>query len=58
MGENTACPKKTRRAYSEPQLTEVVLRPEEAVLGNCKMSNVGPFQASCASPTTCKAIAS
>jgi hypothetical protein len=27
-----------RRAYRRPTLTQVPLRPEEAVLGNCKTS--------------------
>jgi hypothetical protein len=43
-----------KRAYAEPTLTEVLLRPEEAVLGNCKISGVpGPLQGSCTSPATC-----
>jgi len=27
-----------RRAYERPQLTTISLRPEEAVLGHCKIS--------------------
>jgi len=43
-----------RRRYAEPVLTEVPLRPEEAVLGNCKVTGTsGPLQSSCTSPATC-----
>jgi hypothetical protein len=43
-----------KRQYAEPTLTEVKLRPEEAVLGNCKIAGTnGPLQASCTSPATC-----
>jgi hypothetical protein len=45
-----------KRAYAEPTLTEVLLRPEEAVLGNCKVSGTaGPLQGSCTSPAVCYA---
>ena len=43
-----------KRQYAEPTLTEVKLRPEEAVLGNCKVTGTaGPLQGSCVSPGTC-----
>jgi hypothetical protein len=43
-----------KRQYAEPTLTEVKLRPEEAVLGNCKVTGTnGPLQSSCVSPGTC-----
>ena len=36
-------PQRTKRAYSKPELVQVPLRPEEAVLGNCKVSGAtGP----------------
>jgi hypothetical protein len=36
-------PQRTKRAYSKPELVQVPLRPEEAVLGNCKTAGVvGP----------------
>lgn len=36
-------PQRTKKAYSKPELVEVPLRPEEAVLGNCKSSTaIGP----------------
>lgn len=44
-----------KRRYAEPTLTEVLLRPEEAVLGACKNTSSisGPLQGSCVSPATC-----
>ena len=36
-------PQRTKRAYSKPELVQIALRPEEAVLGNCKdMTTIGP----------------
>jgi hypothetical protein len=44
----------TKRPYSKPQIQEVPLRPDEAVLGNCKTSSVsGPAQHRCTSPSAC-----
>jgi hypothetical protein len=44
----------TKRRYAEPVLTEVLLRPEDAVLGNCKIAGTaGPLQGDCVSPATC-----
>jgi hypothetical protein len=38
-----------KKAYEPPQLTTISLRPEEAVLGHCKISGVGgPTSSSCA----------
>jgi|GEM_PF-666858 hypothetical protein len=38
-----------KRSYEPPQLTAISLRPEEAVLGNCKISGTtGPGNNSCA----------
>jgi hypothetical protein len=40
-----------RKPYLKPDLTRVDLRPEEAVLGNCKMSGVsGPSSGGNCSP--------
>ncbi len=37
-----------KAAYQPPQVIRVSLRPEEAVLGHCKVSGVaGPASASC-----------
>lgn len=37
-----------RKPYEKPKLSQVALRPEEAVLGNCKTMGVaGPAEADC-----------
>lgn len=44
-----ACP---RRVYAKPLLLEIALRPDEAVLGNCKTSSTsGPAHSG-----TCQAV--
>lgn len=51
--------KTRKRIYVKPSISEVKLRPEEAVLGNCKISGSGgPLSSSCASPTQCNALLS
>jgi hypothetical protein len=47
-----------KKPYVKPEISQVALRPEEAVLGNCKTSSVmGPAQAMC-STLNCKTIGS
>jgi len=37
-----------KRVYQKPELAQVQLKPEEAVLGNCKMTaRRGPATANC-----------
>lgn len=49
----------TKKPYEKPQLTRVLLRPEEAVLGACKTSTVhGPAQTKCTQPVPCNTIGS
>jgi hypothetical protein len=49
----------TKRPYTKPQIQEVPLRPDEAVLGNCKTSSVsGPAQSRCNMPSACSTLAS
>jgi hypothetical protein len=37
-----------KKPYQPPQVTAISLRPEEAVLGHCKISGTGgPVSASC-----------
>ena len=37
-----------RKPYETPRVTVISLRPEEAVLGNCKsMTSAGPVQSTC-----------
>ncbi len=48
-----------KKSYVKPNISEVKLRPEEAVLGNCKIAgSAGPLSSSCSSPTTCNALGS
>jgi len=44
-------PERRKRIYSKPELVQVPLRPDEAVLGNCKTAGVtGPGGAGNCSP--------
>jgi hypothetical protein len=48
-----------KRPYAKPDITQVSLRPEEAVLGSCKTAAVsGPGQAKCSTPSNCSSLAS
>jgi hypothetical protein len=41
-------PQRKKRVYQKPELVQVPLRPEEAVLGFCKKSGAhGPGQSAC-----------
>jgi hypothetical protein len=55
--------KPKKKPYTKPEVKQVSLKPEEAVLGGCKtastvnsMNHPGP--ATCSSPTPCAAVAS
>jgi hypothetical protein len=44
-----------KRPYKAPRLTTISLRPEEAVLGNCKTSGTGgPVQPTCTFISACR----
>ncbi len=48
-----------KKPYAKPQIQEVPLRPDEAVLGGCKTSGTsGPAQHRCTSPSNCSASTS
>jgi len=48
-----------RKPYESPELVMISLRPEEAVLGNCKnSSSAGPVSGSCATVPHCMTIGS
>jgi hypothetical protein len=48
-----------KKPYAKPQIQEVPLRPDEAVLGGCKTASVsGPSQRRCTSPSNCSAAVS
>ncbi len=48
-----------KKPYEKPQLKQVLLKPEEAVLGACKNAGfTGPAQAKCNAPVPCNSLAS
>lgn len=54
MTSNPEETKGGKRPYVKPQITEMELRPEEAVLGFCKKAFVaGPLQWGCNVPANC-----
>jgi hypothetical protein len=59
MSSETESERSGKRAYQKPELTQVSLKPEEAVLATCKTSGVsGPAQSRCLSPAPCGAAGS
>jgi hypothetical protein len=59
MAQDTTPGAAKKRPYSKPEIKQVSLRPEEAVLGSCKTAAVsGPGQAKCSSPSACSSLAS
>ena len=49
----------TRRSYSKPAMKRVHLKPEEAVLGGCKItSQFGPTAVNCKPLGNCSGITS
>jgi hypothetical protein len=54
-------PEEQRRqdAYEAPKVIRVSLRPDEAVLGHCKITGAaGPVSGSCRSVVSCRSIGS
>lgn len=48
-----------KRKYEPPAITVISLRPEEAVLGNCKSHSIGgPVQSLCSSLPGCSSVGS
>lgn len=46
-----------RKPYTKPDVEQVRLRPDEAVLGGCKLSDwSGQLQALCTVPSDCSII--
>ncbi len=51
--------KRRRKPYVKPEVKQVQLRPEEAVLAACKTTvTAGALQAQCTTPMSCVTIAS
>jgi hypothetical protein len=47
------------KPYEAPKVVRISLRPEEAVLGNCKTSSsAGPVAGSCTAVSPCMSIGS
>jgi hypothetical protein len=45
---------RTKKSYSKPEVKQVELRPEEAVLGACKVTgHSGPGSSNCHTPSNC-----
>lgn len=52
-------PTTNKKRYSKPDIDQVSLRPEEAVLGSCKTTKIsGPGQPKCSVPSACSSLAS
>ncbi|HEY7499277.1 MAG TPA: hypothetical protein VH740_12225 [Vicinamibacterales bacterium] len=51
-----------KRSYAKPEIKQVALRPEEAVLGACKASSgsggSGPGGGNCRTPVPCSSLGS
>lgn len=49
----------TKQPYAKPEIKQVSLRPEEAVLGSCKTKKIsGPGQSRCSVPSACSSLTS
>jgi hypothetical protein len=48
-----------KKPYSKPEVHQVALRPEEAVLGSCKTADIsGSGQMKCSVPSACSTLIS
>ena len=55
MNETPKTNNANKAAYQPPQVVRVSLRPEEAVLGHCKVSgSAGPASGSCKALVSCR----
>lgn len=50
--------KEPKKRYQKPELRQVPLRPEEAVLANCKNSTTGGPNVTCEIPSACSIVGS
>jgi hypothetical protein len=59
MSETKQKPEPQRKPYEPPKVVAISLRPEEAVLGHCKITgSAGPVSGSCRSVGACRSIGS
>jgi len=50
---------RTKKPYTKPEVKQVQLKPEEAVLGGCKVTGqFGPATNHCSIPPQCSALMS
>ena len=57
--ENKPQEQGAKAAYEPPKVIRVSLRPEEAVLGHCKVTGAtGPVSTSCRSVVSCRTLGS
>jgi hypothetical protein len=57
--ESTKKERDPKVPYQSPQVVRVSLRPEEAVLGHCKISgHAGPISGGCGGALRCKSLGS
>ncbi|MGA2095400.1 MAG: hypothetical protein ABSH39_03800 [Candidatus Acidiferrum sp.] len=57
--ENKPQEQSVKAAYEPPKVIRVSLRPEEAVLGHCKVTGAtGPVSTSCRSVVACRTMGS
>ncbi len=51
--------RRPKKPYTKPEMRQIQLRPEEAVLGGCKISGIfGPTANNCSIPPQCNALLS
>ncbi len=60
MPNKEEVPRESRKPYAKPEVRQVPLRPEEAVLGGCKTTSTGGPGAgtTCNTPPACPTIGS
>ena len=59
MDDTNDGPQREKKPYAKPDIQQVPLRPDEAVLGGCKTSSKsGSTQAKCSVPHTCSSLTS
>jgi hypothetical protein len=58
MENSTLNSSQLKKPYVRPQLRKIDLKPEEAVLGNCKTGATTGPSAACSTPTACSTLGS
>ncbi|HEY7172606.1 MAG TPA: hypothetical protein VH417_17255 [Vicinamibacterales bacterium] len=59
MDDTNDGPQTEKKPYVKPDIQQVPLRPDEAVLGGCKTSSKsGSTQVKCSVPHTCSSLTS